>query len=62
MIFAGCPCQNNEKTMPSYLESLRSLDYPKEKIHLGFLVNNSTDDTYYILKTFQEEYLKAMSF
>lgn len=58
MIFAGCPCQNNEKTMPSYLESLRSLDYPKEKIHLGFLVNNSTDDTYYILKTFQEEYLK----
>jgi cellulose synthase/poly-beta-1,6-N-acetylglucosamine synthase-like glycosyltransferase len=57
MITIGCPCQNNERTMPSYLEAIRNLNFPKDEIQLAFLINNSTDDTYYILKTFREEYL-----
>ncbi len=58
MITIGCPCQNNERTMPTYLEAIRNIDFPKDKIQLAFLINNSTDNTYPILKTFREEYLK----
>jgi hypothetical protein len=52
----GCPVSKN-RVLPSYLESIRGLDYPKDKIHLAFLINNCTDNTYDILYTYREEYL-----
>ena len=55
-IMIGCPVNKN-RVLPSYLEHIRNLDYPKNKLHLSFLVNNCKDDTYDILYTFREEYL-----
>jgi len=54
----GSPIQNRQSCLVSYLENIRNLNYPKEKIHLAFLLNNSHDDSYEILKTFRNEYLK----
>jgi cellulose synthase/poly-beta-1,6-N-acetylglucosamine synthase-like glycosyltransferase len=56
MITIGCPCQNNEKTMYQYLKSILNLDYPRDEIKLAFLLNNSTDNTYNILKEFQKDF------
>jgi hypothetical protein len=42
--------------MPLYLDHIVNLNYPLDKIHLAFLVNNSTDDTYDILDDFRDEY------
>ena len=58
LIFLGAPIQNRESCLASYLERIRDLNYPKELIHLSFLLNNSHDDSYEILKTFRNEYLK----
>lgn len=55
-VMIGCPVSKN-RVLPSYLESIRNLDYPKDKIHLAFLINNARDDTYDILNVFREEYL-----
>lgn len=57
MITIGCPIQNKAHYLPIYLEHIRNIDYSKDDIQLAFLVNNSTDNTYDILKTFREEYL-----
>ena len=57
-IMIGSPLQNRESCLVSYLENIRNLNYPKEKIHLAFLLNNSHDNSYEILKTFRKEYLK----
>ena len=57
-IMIGCPLQRTRDCLASFLECIRNLDYPKDKIHLAFLLNNSHDDSYFILKTFREEYLK----
>jgi cellulose synthase/poly-beta-1,6-N-acetylglucosamine synthase-like glycosyltransferase len=56
IIAMGCPVQNREKILSKYLESLYELDYPKSKIHLMFLVNNSKDDSYLILEEFKENH------
>ena len=55
-IMVGCPVSKN-RVLPTYLEYIRGLDYPKDKIHLAFLINNCTDDTYDILYTYREEYI-----
>jgi hypothetical protein len=52
----GCPISKN-RILPTYLEYLYNLDYPKTNIHLAFLVNNCTDDTYEILDVFKEEHI-----
>jgi glycosyltransferase involved in cell wall biosynthesis len=49
----GCPLQNREKVIFRYLDSIENLDYPKEEIHLAFLVNCSTDRTLTILEDFK---------
>lgn len=61
MIAIGCPCSNREDTLPSYLYSISQLDYDKKDIHLMFLINNSNDNSYSILKTFQERYSNEYS-
>lgn len=57
LVTIGCPVQNREDTLPLYLEHIRNLIYKKGNIQLAFLINNSTDATYDILKTFREEYI-----
>lgn len=55
-VMIGCPISKN-RVLPTYLEYIYNLDYPKNKIHLAFLVNNCTDDTYEILDIFRKEYI-----
>jgi GT2 family glycosyltransferase len=52
----GCPIQNREMVIDRYLDSILKLDYPKRDIHLNFLVNNSTDNTFNILAEFFDKY------
>lgn len=55
-ILIGCPVRNREWIIPRYLEGIYSLNYPKENIILYWLVNDSTDETYNILKDFEQEH------
>lgn len=55
-VMVGCPISKN-RVLPTYLEHIYNLDYPKNNIHLAFLVNNSTDDTYDILDVFKGEHI-----
>lgn len=42
--------------MDEWLKCLQKTDYPHENIHLAWLVNNSTDKTYEILKDFKRDH------
>lgn len=52
----GCPCRDRGWILPKYLEYIRSLDYPKDRIILCFIYNDSTDDTLNHLVRFQEKH------
>ena len=52
VVFVGCPLRNRQITLNRYLDALYRLNYPRERIHLGFLVNNSTDQTFITLQRF----------
>lgn len=56
LIAVGCPIQNRTNTVGFYLTNIYDLNYPKEDILLVFYVNNSTDDTIFILERFQKEH------
>jgi hypothetical protein len=60
----SCPVSNREKYLPTYLNHLYNLDFPKDKISLYFLVNNSQDNSYSILNKFfkkhRYEYINIM--
>ncbi|MGM1044883.1 MAG: hypothetical protein ACQEXX_01915 [Bacillota bacterium] len=45
--------RNREWILPNYLDSISSIDYPKELIEIRFVVNDSTDKTYEILSNFK---------
>ena len=47
-VTVAVPCWNEEKTLGSTLDSLLSLDYPKGKLKIYVVDNNSTDRTYAI--------------
>jgi len=51
-IVIGSIVRNRESILPKYLECIRDLDYNKSDISLCFLVNDSTDNSYFILKDF----------
>jgi cellulose synthase/poly-beta-1,6-N-acetylglucosamine synthase-like glycosyltransferase len=53
IVAIGCPISKN-RVLLTYLEHIYNLDYPKNRIHLIFLVNNCTDNTYEILDTFRK--------
>jgi len=46
------PAYNAEKNIVTLIESLLNLDYPKEKIELIIIDNNSTDETKYVIKKY----------
>ncbi len=50
------PCWNESGTIGGTVESLMALDYPKEKLHIVIVDNNSTDDTQAIAHTLQTKY------
>jgi cellulose synthase/poly-beta-1,6-N-acetylglucosamine synthase-like glycosyltransferase len=47
------PCWNEEKTVTGTVNSLLSLDYPKDYLHLILVDDGSTDSTWAVLKTFE---------
>lgn len=51
------PVLNGEKTLPLCLDSLCALDYPKEKLEILVVDNNSTDNTKSIIEQYPVRYL-----
>ena len=54
-ILLGMPIHNREWILPIFLEKVSQIDYPKELITIYFLVNNSVDDSFNIVKKFKDE-------
>ncbi len=50
------PCWNESSTIGGTIESLMALDYPKDKLHIVVVDNNSTDNTQEIAQTFKQKY------
>jgi GT2 family glycosyltransferase len=53
-IMIGCPVANRRYLINRHLEGLYKIDYPKDKIKLYFLVNNSNDGTESELNDFRD--------
>lgn len=47
------PCWNEEHTIEKTVKSLLSLNYPKDKIKFFLIDDGSTDDTWQVIKTFE---------
>lgn len=47
------PCWNEEKTVIGTVNSLLALEYPKDALHLILVDDGSTDNTWNVLKTFE---------
>lgn len=60
-ILISCPVRDRSWILPEYLDHICSLDYPKDRISILWVVNQSTDNSEEILKKFkrmhQHEYL-----
>ncbi|MDH7506182.1 MAG: glycosyltransferase [Candidatus Thermoplasmatota archaeon] len=56
VVLVGCPVQNREFIIKEYLNCIYNLDYPKEKIIVGFFVNNSIDKTNEIIQEWQQKH------
>ena len=52
------PILNEEKTLAQCLDSLLSLDYPKENIEILLALGNSTDKTRSIAEGYSKKYHK----
>ncbi len=50
------PCWNEASTIGGTIESLMALEYPKEKLHIVVVDNNSTDNTQVIAQSFKKKY------
>ena len=59
----GAPIARNRAwVLPKYLSALYDLDYPKENIHLAFLINGKEKDgTACIIKQFKNEHIEEYS-
>lgn len=55
-ILLGCPIRDREWIIPNYLESIYSLDYPKELISLCWIVNQSCDQSEKLLRDFKRQH------
>ena len=55
-------CRNEEKDLPSCLESLSKLSYPKELLQVVLIDDNSTDNTLEILNSFAVKYEHVVTF
>ncbi|MCX7883678.1 MAG: glycosyltransferase [Caloramator sp.] len=57
-IMIGCPVHNREWILPYYLRHVYEIDYPKDKVTLCFVVNDSKDKTLDMLIEFKKKYNK----
>lgn len=57
-IFFGCPISQRAWIAPFYLRNFYNQTYPKHLIHILWIVNNSTDDTFQILSQFKLDHEK----
>jgi GT2 family glycosyltransferase len=57
-ILIACPIRNRAWILLEYLTHLQNLNYPKENIAFHFVVNDSTDDTKKMLRTWKNCYEK----
>lgn len=55
-VTVAVPCWNEENTLPGTLDSLLSLDYPKEKLSIVVVDDGSMDATYAIAKEYEAKY------
>jgi cellulose synthase/poly-beta-1,6-N-acetylglucosamine synthase-like glycosyltransferase len=55
-VTVAVPCWNEAKTIGGTIESLLSLEYPKDKVHIVIVDNNSTDNTQEIVAKYQAAY------
>lgn len=55
-VAVAVPCWNEEKTLAATLDSLLSLEYPKDKLKLYVVDNNSTDNTQQIVAEYVKRY------
>ncbi|MFZ2831745.1 MAG: glycosyltransferase family 2 protein [Minisyncoccia bacterium] len=47
------PCWNEEKTVSGTIESLLSLNYPKNKLNITIIDDGSTDNTWHVIQKFR---------
>lgn len=58
-IMIGCPVNNRAKILPQYLSHIFDLEFPKDIIHLSFVVNGpQNDSTYELLLEFKKKFQK----
>lgn len=50
------PCWNESSTLGATLESLMELEYPKDKLHVVVVDNNSTDTTLSVAESYKKRY------
>lgn len=55
-IMVGCPVRDRAWILPEYLDRIYSLDYNRKDIVLGFIINDSLDDTRKILLDFKAKH------
>lgn len=63
-VTVAVPCWNEEKTLAATLDSLLSLDYPKNKLSIIVVDDGSKDNTLTIAREYEEKYpnqIKALS-
>jgi hypothetical protein len=56
LIMIAAPVRDREWILPDYLEKIYNLDYPKDKIALRFLINDSKDKSDDILVDFKNKH------
>lgn len=49
------PCWNEEKTITKTVNSLININYPKDKLNIFLIDDGSTDNTFAIIKTFENQ-------
>ncbi len=54
------PCWNESSTIGGTVESLMALEYPKEKLHIVIVDNNSTDNTQKIAGDLKKKYPESI--
>ncbi|THD24705.1 Procollagen galactosyltransferase [Fasciola hepatica] len=53
-VFIGVPVRNKGHSLPYFLHGLEIQDYPTDRLHLSFIVDNSIDDSLLVLSTWIE--------
>ncbi|MBT2759848.1 glycosyltransferase [Paenibacillus sp. ISL-20] len=58
-ITIAAPIRDREWILPYYLKHIENIDYPKDKIELLFVINDSSDNTYHLLNDFKNTHINS---